>query len=166
MHTQPLPFRIGHGFDIHRFAPGRKLILGGVEIPEGLGLDGHSDADCLTHALADAILGACALPDIGHYFPNTDQTIAGINSQHILRKACDEAERLGYRIGNCDVSIIAEIPKLAPHLPAMRHCLAETMRISEKDVGLKATTNEKLGSLGRKEGIAAHAVVMLFRNVE
>jgi 2-C-methyl-D-erythritol 2,4-cyclodiphosphate synthase len=159
-----LPFRIGHGYDIHRLVLGRKLILGGVHIPCERGLDGHSDADCLTHALADAILGALALPDIGHYFPNNDPQCRGMDSQAILAKAIKEAEHMGYRIGNVDISIIAEVPKLGPYLGTMREILADTLGISGGSIGLKATTNEGQDSIGQGLSIATHAVVLLFLN--
>ncbi len=154
-------FRIGLGYDIHRFAKGRKMILGGVEIPHDKGLDGHSDADALTHALADAVLGALGLPDIGHFFPNDDPRCKGMDSQDILRKAVEEAHNRGYRVGNCDIALIAEEPKIAPHLDAMKRALAASLQIETTEVGLKATTNEKIGDLGRSMGIAAHAVVLL-----
>ena len=130
-------------------------------MPDRPGLDGHSDADVVTHALADAILGALALPDIGHFFPNTDASIAGIDSQKILARAVEEAHRKGLRVGNVDLSIIAERPKIGPHLDAMKARLAETLGVTAGDVGIKATTNEKIGALGRGDGIAAHAVVLL-----
>lgn len=156
-----LPFRIGLGYDIHRFKAGRRLVLGGVEIPSDEGLDGHSDADCLTHALSDAILGALGLPDIGHFFPNDDPSIRGIDSQEILKKAVAEAQSRDYTIGNVDIALIAEKPKLMPHVPAMKKVLAASLGIREDCVGLKATTNEKIGDLGKGLGIAAHAVAML-----
>ncbi len=155
--------RIGSGYDIHRFAEGRRLVLGGVEIPHNRGLDGHSDADCLTHALADAILGALGLPDIGHFFPNTDPACKDMNSQDILKRATVEAQQRGYRIGNADMVIIAEEPKIAPHVDAMKRVLAESMQCDISEVGLKATTNEKIGDIGRGAGIAAHAVVLLVK---
>jgi len=161
MSTPPLPFRIGLGYDIHRFAPLRRLVLGGVEIPHDKGLDGHSDADCLTHALADAVLGALGLPDIGHFFPNDDPACKGMDSQDILRKAVEEAHNRGYRVGNVDIALIAEEPKIAPHLDKMKAALAASLQIETTEVGLKATTNEKIGDLGRCAGIAAHAVCML-----
>ncbi|WOO41395.1 2-C-methyl-D-erythritol 2,4-cyclodiphosphate synthase [Rubellicoccus peritrichatus] len=157
------PFKIGTGYDIHRFAPGRRLVLGGVEIPSDEGLDGHSDADCLTHALADAVLGALGLPDIGHFFPNDDPDIEGIDSQKILQKSVQEADRRGYKVGNVDLAIIAEKPKLAPHIDSMKAVLAESLEIEPDCVGLKATTNEKIGDLGRAMGIAAHAVCLLIK---
>lgn len=159
-----LPFRIGHGYDIHRVVSGRPLVLGGVTIPWDRGLDGHSDADCLTHALADAILGALGLPDIGHYFPNTDQSIKDINSQVILKKAADECSANGYKILNVDCTLIAEKPKIAPHIDAMKAALAATLELCPSQIGLKATTNEKLGAIGAEEGICAHAVVILTLN--
>jgi 2-C-methyl-D-erythritol 2,4-cyclodiphosphate synthase len=159
-----LPYRIGFGYDIHRLVIGRKLILGGVEIPGDLGLEGHSDADCLTHALADAILGACGLPDIGQLFPNTDPSIEGIDSQIILKKAAQLAADKGYEIGNVDSCIIAEKPKIADFVDAMKAVLANTLEITPDRIGIKATTQEKIGALGAGEGIAAHAVCLLTAN--
>jgi 2-C-methyl-D-erythritol 2,4-cyclodiphosphate synthase len=159
----PSPFRVGLGYDIHRLAPGRKLVLGGVEIPSELGLDGHSDADVLTHALADAILGALALPDIGHFFPNTDPHCLGMDSQDILRRAVAEAKTRGYRVGNVDIAVLAERPKLAPHIPGMKTVLAKSLGVTVEDVGLKATTNEGCDTIGAGKAIAAHAVVLLVR---
>jgi 2-C-methyl-D-erythritol 2,4-cyclodiphosphate synthase len=156
-----LPYRIGFGYDIHRLVIDRKLILGGVEIPGDLGLEGHSDADCLTHALADAILGACGLPDIGQLFPNTDPSIEGIDSQIILKKAAQLAADKGYEIGNVDSCIIAEKPKIADFVDAMKAVLANTLEITPDRIGIKATTQEKIGALGAGEGIAAHAVCLL-----
>jgi 2-C-methyl-D-erythritol 2,4-cyclodiphosphate synthase len=157
-----LPYRIGFGYDIHRLVPDRPLILGGVEIPSELGLEGHSDADCLTHAIADDILGACGLPDIGHQFPNTDPAIAGINSQIILKKAAELAAMKGYQLGNVDSCIIAEKPKVAAYVEEMKTTLAETLNIPVDRIGIKATTQEGIGSLGAGVGIAAHAVCLLF----
>ncbi len=157
-------FRIGHGYDVHRLVEGRKCIIGGVEIPSKLGLLGHSDADVLTHALADSILGALALPDIGFYFPPTDPNCEGIDSQEILKKAVAEAARLGYKVGNVDCSIIAETPKILPHVAAMKKVLAKSLGISPEDVGVKATTNEKMGWEGDKQGIGVHAVSLLYRD--
>lgn len=162
MTPPPPPFRIGHGYDVHAFAEGRPLVLGGVTIPAPRGLDGHSDADVLTHALADAILGAGGLPDIGHYFPPSDPSIRGIDSQLILQRAVAEVAALGYRVGNVDVSLIAQTPKIAPHLAAMKATLATSLGLPPSAIGLKATTHEGLGALGRAEGIAAHAVCLLF----
>jgi len=153
--------RIGQGYDIHRFAEGRKLILGGVEIPHSSGLLGHSDADVLSHSVADAILGALALPDIGHYFPPNDPACEGINSQEIIIKARKEAERLGYCIGNVDIALIAEEPKIGPHLKQMKAVLSESLQVSPEQIGIKATTNEKIGDIGRGAGIACFAVCLL-----
>lgn len=159
----PLPFRIGYGYDIHPFAENRTLILGGVEIPSDKGLAGHSDADVLSHAIADAILGALGLPDIGHYFPNTDPSIKGIDSQEILARAHREIESLGYTLGNIDATVVAEAPKISPHLSAMKRRLGSTLNIAQEAIGIKATTNEGLGSIGRAEGIAAHAVCLVIK---
>lgn len=156
-----MDFRIGLGYDIHRFAEGRRLVLGGVEIPHHRGLLGHSDADCLTHALADAILGALGLPDIGHFFPNDDPQCAGMDSQEILQRAVLEAHERGYTVGNVDIALIAEEPRIAPHLAAMKAHLGESLQIAPDRIGLKATTNEGLGSLGQAKGIAAHAICLL-----
>ena len=158
-----LPYRIGFGYDIHRLVAGRKLVLGGVEIPGEVGLDGHSDADCLSHALADAILGACGLPDIGHQFPNDDPGNEGIDSQIILKKATDLAAEKGYSVGNVDSCIIAEKPTISPFIQSMKEKLGVTLNIEHGQIGIKATTQEKIGSLGAGEGIAAHAVCLLFR---
>ena len=148
----------GIGYDVHRFAEGRPLILGGVEIPHSHGLEGHSDADVLCHAIADAILGAIGERDIGHHFPNTDESIRGISSLEIVRKAVDLVARHGGRVLNVDASVVTEAPKIAPHLAGMKANLAEAIGISAKRVGLKATTNEHLGFIGRGEGIATLAV--------
>lgn len=158
-------FRIGTGYDIHRFSndPNRGLVLGGVTIPDSPGLDGHSDADCLSHAIADAILGAVALPDIGHFFPNNDPSIAGLDSQKIIVRAVEEARNLGYEVGNVDAMIIAERPKLAAHIPEMRQILAGSLAVEDHCVGIKATTNEGIGSLGKGDGIAAYASALLCR---
>ena len=152
---------VGIGYDIHAFAPasaGRKLILGGVEIPHEAGLDGHSDADVLCHAIADAILGAVGDNDIGHHFPNTDESIRGISSLEIVRKSAAIVAAQGGRIINIDSSLIAEAPKVGPHLAAMREKLADALGLDPRRIGIKATTNERLGSIGRSEGIAAMAV--------
>ncbi len=157
------PFKIGLGYDIHRLEKGRKCILGGIEIPSEVGPIAHSDGDVLAHALADAILGALALPDIGHFFPPNDPEIAGIDSMKILAKAASEARSHGFRVGNVDVAIIAERPKIGKFVPAMRAKIAEILGVPADCVGVKATTNEKLDSLGNGLGIAAHAVCLLFR---
>ncbi len=162
-HLTIIPFRVGHGYDIHRFAHGRDLILGGVKIPYFKGLEGHSDADCLIHAISDALLGAAALPDIGHYFPNTDPTIRGISSHLILEKVVQELTKLHYGISNVDISVIAQEPKIKAHIPAMKEKLSHSLKIPPDHIGIKATTNEHLGALGRAEGIAVHAVVLIYK---
>lgn len=154
-------FRIGHGYDVHQLVEGRKCIIGGVEIPNKLGLLGHSDADVLSHAIADSILGACALPDIGFFFPPSDDSCKDIDSQKIVQRAVAEAKILGYKVGNVDCSIIAETPKMLPHIAKMKEILAASLGVETSDVGIKATTNEKMGWEGRKEGIGAHAVCLL-----
>ena len=158
---QKLPFRIGTGYDIHQLKAGRKCILGGVEIPSAVGPDGHSDADVLSHAIADAILGAAGLKDIGYYFPNTDPACKDMNSLDILRRAAEEIDKLGYAIQNIDAAMIAETPKVGPHIDAIKAKLAATLGIPADCVGVKATTNEKLDDLGAGLGIAVHAVCLL-----
>ncbi len=153
--------RIGHGYDAHRLAEGRKLILGGVEIPFEKGLLGHSDADAALHALADAILGAAALGDIGHLFPDSDPDTEGIDSRIILRAAVKAASEAGYAVENCDVTIIAQRPKLAPYLDQMRRNIAADLSVDLACVSVKATTEEKMGFTGSGEGISCHAVVLL-----
>jgi len=160
--TRP-PYRIGFGYDVHQLTDKRPLILGGVHIPSDKGLVGHSDADYLSHAIADAILGCLALPDIGHYFPPTDPKWKDMDSRDILKKACEEVSAHGYQLINIDSTLIAEEPKLAPHRAKMRSTLASTLGIPENCVGIKATTHEKMGALGRREGIAAHAVALIMR---
>ena len=155
--------RIGHGYDVHRLVPGRALILGGVRIDYPLGLDGHSDADVLTHAVMDALLGAAGLGDIGRHFPDTDPAYKGIDSQKLLAQVRDLLAVHGLCVGNIDVTVIAQAPKLAPHLAAMTRTLAETLGIDVGQINLKATTEEHLGFTGRKEGIACHAVCLLER---
>jgi 2-C-methyl-D-erythritol 2,4-cyclodiphosphate synthase len=149
---------VGIGYDVHRFAENRPLILGGVEIPHTHGLDGHSDADVLAHAIADAVLGAIGERDIGHHFPNTDESIRGISSLDILRRVAHLVAAKGAHIVNVDATLIAEAPKISPHVSAMRTNLAEALRLPIARVGVKATTNERMGFLGRGEGIAATAV--------
>lgn len=158
--------RIGHGFDAHRLVSGRALILGGVDIPHSLGLLGHSDADVLVHALCDAILGALAEGDIGRHFPDSDPAYRGVSSLRLLRAVIDLTERRGYSIGNLDITVIAQRPKLAPFISQMRQNLAETCRIEIDRVNVKATTTEEMGYEGRGEGISAHAVVLLTRMSE
>lgn len=153
--------RIGHGYDVHKLVDGRKLILGGVDIPYEKGLLGHSDADVLTHALMDALLGACALGDIGKLFPDNDSAYAGADSVELLRRVCALLKEKGYRVGNVDCTVIAQRPKLAPHIPLMRQKLAEAMGIDLDRVSIKATTEEKLGFTGEGLGISAHAVALI-----
>jgi 2-C-methyl-D-erythritol 2,4-cyclodiphosphate synthase len=148
----------GLGYDIHRFAEGRALVLGGVEIPHDRGLEGHSDADVLSHAIADAVLGAIGEQDIGHHFANTDPSIRGISSLEILEKAANLARARGARINSIDATVIAEAPKIAPHVFVMRERIAAALGLPAARVAVKATTNEGLGSIGRGEGIAAMAV--------
>jgi len=161
--TNPLPIRIGHGYDLHRLVSERKLILGGVEIPFHLGLLGHSDADCLTHSLADAILGALSLPDIGHYFPDNDPSNKDLDSKIILSKALSESDRLGYQVGNIDLTIVAEKPKILPYIETIKTSLSNTMNVPKERIGVKATTNEQIGAIGRMEGIATFAVCCLIK---
>ena len=149
---------VGIGYDVHRFAEGRALILGGVEIPHSRGLDGHSDADVLSHAIADAVLGAIGERDIGHHFPNTDESIRGISSIEILRKIALILATKNAAVVNIDATLIAEAPKIAPHVAQMRANIAAAFALDSARVGVKATTNERLGFLGRGEGIAAMAV--------
>lgn len=155
--------RIGHGYDVHKLVPGRKLILGGVDIPHTVGLLGHSDADVLTHALMDALLGAAALGDIGHLFPDNDPTYEGADSIMLLREVTKRLHAEGWKLGNADITVLAQAPKLAPHLEKMRIILADAMQSEISQVSVKATTEEGLGFTGAKEGIAAHAVVLIER---
>jgi 2-C-methyl-D-erythritol 2,4-cyclodiphosphate synthase len=154
--------RIGHGYDIHRTIAGRPMILGGVHFAEcPVGLDGHSDADALTHAICDALLGAAALPDIGHFFPNTDPAYKNIDSQILLARTAAALRERGYEIVNIDASLIAELPKIAPRLREMRQRLAASAGVSLDQIGLKATTNEGSDDIGRGLAIAAHAVALI-----
>jgi 2-C-methyl-D-erythritol 2,4-cyclodiphosphate synthase len=154
-------FRVGLGYDVHRLVPGRRLVLGGVEIPFGLGLEGHSDGDALLHAIMDACLGAAGLGDIGVYFPSEDETLRGISSLELLGRVRDLVRSAGFRPASIDAVVIAEAPKLAPYFGEMKAKVARTLGIDTGIVGLKATTNEGLGFLGRGDGIAALAVVLL-----
>ncbi len=156
-----LPFRIGQGYDSHRLVEGRKLILGGVEIPHERGLLGHSDADALLHAITDAILGAAALGDIGKHFPDTAEEFRGADSRMLLREAAKRVRATGYDIGNVDCTIIAQRPKMAPHIAGMAANIAADLGVPVGHVNVKAKTNEKLGYLGREEGINAEAVALL-----
>lgn len=153
--------RIGHGYDVHKLVEGRRLILGGVEIPYERGLLGHSDADVLTHAVMDALLGAAGLWDIGHAFPDSDPAYEGADSLVLLDRVMEMLRGKGYRVGNVDATILAQRPKLAPHIPQMRANLAARMGIREDRVNVKATTEEGLGFTGAGEGMAAHAVALL-----
>ena len=153
--------RVGHGYDVHRLVEGRKLILGGVEVPYEKGLLGHSDADVLTHAVMDALLGAAGLGDIGQHFPDSDDRFLGADSLELLRQVCGMLSERGYRIGNVDVTVIAQRPKLAGFIPAMRENLAAVMGLRPEDVNVKATTEEKLGFTGEGLGIASHAVALI-----
>ena len=153
--------RIGHGYDVHRLVPGRKLILGGVEIPYENGLLGHSDADVLTHALMDALLGACAMVDIGRLFPDTDPAYKGADSLKLLDAVMERLTEGGFRVGNVDVTVIAQAPKMAPYVAQMRENLAQRLKMGADRVNVKATTEEKLGFTGAGEGIAAHAVCLI-----
>ena len=155
--------RIGHGFDVHAFAEHRKLIIGGVDIPYELGLAGHSDADVLLHAVCDALLGAAGLGDIGRHFPDTDMAFAGIDSRILLRRVAGQLQQRGWRVGNVDATIIAQAPKMAPHIARMTAHIADDLGVAIEHVNVKATTTEKLGFTGRGEGIAAEAVCLIER---
>lgn len=155
--------RIGHGYDVHRFENGRRLILGGVQIPYPQGLAGHSDADVLTHAVMDALLGAAGLGDIGMHFPDSDDRLEGIDSLILARETVALVQDAGYSICNIDSILIAQAPKLSPYLPQMRKALSQALQINTDQINIKATTEEHLGFTGRKEGIAAHAVCLLER---
>jgi 2-C-methyl-D-erythritol 2,4-cyclodiphosphate synthase len=156
--------RVGHGFDVHAFAENRKLIIGGVDIPHDLGLAGHSDADVLLHAICDALLGAAGLGDIGRHFPDTDAAFAGIDSRILLRRVAEQLQQRNWRVGNVDATIIAQAPKMAPHIPRMTAHIADDLGIALDRVNVKATTTEKLGFTGRGEGIAAEAVCLIVRD--
>lgn len=156
-----MTFRIGQGFDVHAFASGRKLILGGIEIPYELGLAGHSDADVLVHALCDALLGAAGLGDIGRHYPDNDARYAGADSMKLLADVVAKLQAQGWNIGNADMTVIAEAPRLAPFIPEMRQRIAEVLGIADEQVNVKATTTEQLGFTGRREGIAAQAVALI-----
>ena len=153
--------RTGIGYDVHQFAEGRPLILGGVEIPHTHGLDGHSDADVLSHAIADSILGALGLPDIGYYFPPGDESCKDICSLRILEKCRDLCEEHKYQLMNVHSSLVAEAPKVLPHAEAMKANIAEALNIDSGQIGIKATTNETMGFVGRKEGMAAYASALI-----
>ena len=156
--------RIGHGYDVHRLVEGRRLILGGVDIPWERGLLGHSDADVLTHAVMDALLGAAGLGDIGQHFPDTDPAYAGADSLRLLAHVTALVRERGFTVGNVDATVLAQRPKLAPHIPQMRDNLARAMGVDPEQVNVKATTEEGLGFTGTGEGIAAHAVALIGEN--
>jgi 2-C-methyl-D-erythritol 2,4-cyclodiphosphate synthase len=157
-------FRIGHGYDIHPIVPGRPLVLGGVKFETDYGLAGHSDADCVTHAICDALLGAAGLPDIGHMFPNTDPAYKNLDSQVILARVCGELSKRGFAISNFDATVIAEKPMIYPRLAEMKTTLSKTTHVPAANIGLKATTNEGIGSLGNGLAIAAHAVALIAKS--
>lgn len=159
-----MPFRIGQGYDCHALVAGRKLVIGGVTIPHATGLLGHSDADVLLHAITDAILGAAGLGDIGRHFPDTDAQFSGADSRVLLREAVRRVGTAGHAIGNVDSTIIAQAPKMAPHIAQMRANIAADLGVDIEQVNVKAKTNEKLGYLGREEGIAAEAIALIYRN--
>ena len=153
--------RVGQGFDVHRFASDRPLWLGGVLIPSELGLEGHSDADVVLHAAMDALLGAAGLPDIGVFFPNTDPQFKGISSVELLKRVWDEVRKEGFLLGNLDITVLAEAPKVSPHVAAMKNTIAAAIDSDISQIAIKATTMERLGFVGRREGIAAMAVALL-----
>lgn len=153
--------RIGHGYDVHRLVEGRDLILGGVKIPYHLGLDGHSDADVLLHAVMDALLGAAGLRDIGYHFPDTDMRYKGADSMELLRCVAQKIADAGYRVSNVDVTMIAQMPKLKPYIPQMMENIAKVLEIAVSRVNVKATTEERLGFTGNMEGMSCHAVCLL-----
>jgi len=155
--------RIGYGYDVHRFQEGRKLILGGVEIPHDKGLLGYSDADVLLHAITDALLGALALGDIGSHFPDTDPAFKNADSRKLLRESYDLIQERGYKLGNLDATVIAEQPKLRPHIDEIRKSIANELECSVDDISVKATTSEKMGFAGREEGIIAQAVALIVK---
>lgn len=156
-----MSIRVGFGYDVHRLVEGRELWLGGIRIEHPLGLLGHSDADVLIHAICDALLGAANMRDIGYHFPDNSETFHNIDSKILLRKTIELIATKGYKVGNIDATVCAEQPKLNPHIPEMQQCLAQVMRIDVDDVSIKATTTEKLGFVGREEGISAYATVLI-----
>jgi 2-C-methyl-D-erythritol 2,4-cyclodiphosphate synthase len=156
-----MKIRVGFGYDVHALVPGRELRIGGIRIEHTLGLQGHSDADVLIHAICDALLGAANMRDIGYHFPDTAGEYKDIDSKLLLRDTMALIRKAGYELGNIDATITAERPKLNPHIPAMKQTLAEVMCVNEEDISIKATTSEKLGFTGREEGIAAYATVLI-----
>lgn len=163
MKNSPIPFRVGQGYDCHALVENRKLIIGGVTIAHPTGLLGHSDADVLLHAIIDALLGAAGLGDIGRHFPDTDKQFAGADSRALLREALNRVDVAGFAVGNVDATIIAQAPKMAPHIPSMVEHIAHDLQLTVDRINIKAKTNEKLGYLGREEGIAAEAVALIYR---
>ena len=159
--VSPLNIRVGFGFDVHRLVEGRALWMGGIKIDHHLGLLGHSDADVLIHAICDALLGAANMRDIGYHFPDTSEETLNIDSKVLLKKTLDLIATKGYRLGNIDATICAERPKMNPHIPAMKRCLAEILRTDEDNISIKATTTERLRFTGREEGISAYATVLI-----
>ena len=159
-----MKIKIGHGYDVHKLVSERKLIIGGVDIPHEKGLLGHSDADVLCHAVADALLGAAGKRDIGYYFPDTDPKYHGVSSLSLLSEVQKILTDEGYSIGNIDCTLIAQAPKMAPHLLTMRENIAKALKIDTENINIKATTEEKLGFTGRKEGISAHSVCIIQKN--
>lgn len=159
-----MKIRVGMGYDVHQLVPGRALWLGGIKIEHPLGLLGHSDADVLIHVICDALLGAANMRDIGYHFPDTAAETLDVDSKLLLRKTIELIASKGYTVGNIDATICAERPKLNPHVPAMKACLAEVMGVDEEDISIKATTTEKLGFTGREEGISAYAVALIHRD--
>ena len=158
-----MKIRVGFGYDVHALMPDRALWLGGIRIEHTLGLLGHSDADVLIHAICDALLGAANMRDIGYHFPDTSEAYEGIDSKILLRETMRLIREAGYELGNIDATIVAERPKLNPHIPAMKEALAEVMAVDVRDVSIKATTTERLGFTGRQEGISAYATVLIVR---
>lgn len=158
-------FRIGMGYDVHKIVEGRDLWLGGIKIDAPFGLLGHSDADVLIHAICDALLGAANLRDIGYHFPDTADEYENIDSKILLRKTVQLLRDKGYAVGNIDCTVCAEAPKINPHIPAMQQCLSQTIEISPDAVSIKATTTEQLGFVGRREGMAAYAVALIFKEL-
>lgn len=155
--------RVGFGYDVHKLVAGRELWLGGIQVPYELGLLGHSDADVLIHAICDALLGAANMRDIGFHFPDTSEETLNVDSKILLRKTIELIGTKGYEVGNIDATVCAERPKLNPHVPAMKACLAEVMNTDEDNISIKATTTEKLGFTGRMEGISAYATVLIIK---
>jgi len=164
MRIKKMKIKVGQGYDVHKFKAGRKFILGGIEINYHYGLDGHSDADVLIHAIIDSIVGPALHKDIGNLFPDNDKTYRNIDSKILLKNACGMVRDAGFEIGNVDTTVMAQRPKLAKHIPKMRQAIADVMEIDIDDISIKATTTEKLGFVGREEGIAVHAAALLTKN--